>query len=384
MQTKHAFLGAAVTAGLLLAASGAAQTTDRHAGGSGVAQPQYRIIDLGEFGGELANAHAINDAGHVVGTAEAPNLEALPFLWRDGALTDLGTLLPGRTSGHGIARGISSNGFVVGYSMAPYPPIPASSISHAFFWSEQSGMIDLTPDSAVMSIAWDVNSAGQVVGDIAGQSGGAFIWSAQTGIRLIGLPDAPPGYGGYAEGISDTGLVCGHQWDADFNYTGWIYNSATGEIRALGHLGMPRSETRGINNAGDVVGYSRRENFQQRPVLWTQDGEVVDLGFLPVADFTQGTANAINDDRWIVGADTYDGNGVVPKGWLWIAGTKFELRELIADEAERAEWEELPTPTGVNNRGEIVGIGIHNGAQGRAFLMRPLVDTIFSDGFDGE
>jgi probable HAF family extracellular repeat protein len=380
MQARHVLLGAAACAALTFALSPAAAPAA--AGNRAGAAPAYEIVDLGDFGGELANAHSLNDAGEVVGTAEDPNLSPLPFLWRDGTLTDIGTLLPGRKHGHGIARAISANGYVAGYSMAPYPDGPGS-VSHAFFWSEQGGMIDLTPNTGIMSGAWGVNSAGQVVGEIAGQAGGAFLWTQAGGITMLSLPGAPAGYGGTAEDVSETGLVCGHQWNANFDYVGWIYDSASGQIRELGNIGRARSETRSINRAGEVVGVSTRENYQRRPVLWETDGNIVDLGLLPVPDFTQGTAEAINDQRWVVGEDDYDGNGVPTKGWLWVEGSKYELRELIADAAQRAHWDELTAPLDINNRGEIVGIGIRDGIQGRAFLMRLLpADAIFADGFD--
>ncbi|MBO9663032.1 hypothetical protein [Dokdonella sp.] len=346
--------------------------------------PAYEIVDLGDFGGELANAHSINDAGQVVGTAEDPELDTLPFLWRDGTLTDLGTLRPDREHGHGIAYSISANGQVAGYSMAPSPN-GIGTLAHAFFWSEQDGMVDVDPrpGTIISSYAWGVNSAGQVVGQILGQDGGPFLWTREGGVTMLRLPDAPVGYGGMAEDISETGLVCGEQYNANFDYVGWVYDSATGEMRELGHIGKPMSEARSINNAGQVVGSSTRENNQQRPVLWLDDGVIVDLGFLSVPNFSQGVAEGVNDQLWVVGEDSYDGNGVPTKGWLWIDGSKHELRTLVADAAERDRWDELTAPLDINNRGEIVGIGIREGVPGRAFLMRPLpADAIFADGFD--
>jgi probable HAF family extracellular repeat protein len=353
---------------------------EKHAGSGPAQPPQYRIVDLGDFGGDLANAQGINDAGHVVGTASASNQETLPFLWRNGALTDLGSLLPNVTSGHGVARAISNNGIVAGYSMAPMPGTPQFSVSHAFVWSEANGMIDLTPDSSGMSIARGVNSAGQVVGE-GTSTAGAFIWSAQTGMTRINLPDGDGG--GQAEAISETGFVTGWQWTTSNELAGWVYDSNTGSIRKLGHLGRPRSQTRGINAAGKVVGYSATPEFK-RSVLWLPDDSMIDLGNMPIPDWSQGQANAINDNDWIVGTDDYDQWAeITTKGWLWIEGQKHELKGLIADPAVQAEWDELPHPLGINNRGEIVGIGIHNGVPGRAFLMRPLpTDVIFANGFE--
>lgn len=346
------------------------------------APPRYAVVDLGTFGGELANAHAINDQGHVVGTAERPDQNALPFVWRGEALINLGSLIPGQAEGFGVAHAISENGLVAGYSAAPYPLGPGS-VGHAFFWSPEAGMIDLTPDSPALSIARAVNDAGQVVGEIGGSGGGAFIWSAQAGFSVIQLPSMLF-TSNAAEDINASGQVVGHAFNTDSQYAGWVYDSATGESRQLPPLERAPSQTRAINDAGDVVGYSARSNNQQRPVLWRHDGTVVDLGFLPVPGFSTGYATDINEQGWVIGADYADAPGIPTKGWLWIGGEKHELRTLLADPQAQIDWSEFSTPLGINNRGEIVGIGIREGLPGRAFLLRPLGDVLFADGFEAE
>ncbi len=345
--------------------------------------PQYELIDLGTFGGELANANAINDAGSVVGVAMNTSWLEMAFLWRDGIMSELGSLMPGEGKGFGVARAIAANGNVAGYSMAPMPGNPQASVAHAFYWTEQDGMIDLTPDTQGMSVAWGVNSAGQVVG----QYRGAFLWTAQDGITDIALPDGDGG--GQAEAISENGLITGWEWTTSNELAGWVYDTSNATMRKLPALGaLARSETRDINTSGNVVGFSRSDEIGGRPVLWKADNTIVDLGYMPIPDYSQGQANAINDSDWIVGRDDYDGWSEDPnRGWLWIEGTKYELKSLVADQAVADEWEALAHPLGINNNGEIVGIGIHNGVPGRAFLMRPIVpaaDVIFQNGFDAD
>ncbi len=339
------------------------------------APPSYEVVDLGDFGGELANAHDINDAGHVAGTAEAPDRTTEAFLWRNGALTNLGSLMPNHAHDYGVARGMSQNDYLVGESMTPMQGFPGASVSHAFFWSEQTGMIDLTPGTDNMSQAWDVNSSGQVVGNYTG----AFLWSQADGLRNIGFG----GMASAAEGINENGEVCGYEWNAEgTRLIGWVYDSRSGAIRELPSFGGS-TQTRRINDAGDVVGASNGTDFTPHTVLWTHDGQFVDLGAAPLPDYSPGMANALNEARWIVGEDDYNGGGVPTLGWLWIDGTKYDLRTLIADPAQAAAWSDLATPLGINARGEIVGIGIRDGIPGRAFLMRPLAaDSIFKDGFD--
>jgi len=347
---------------------------DRDAGPAPATPPRYEVIDLGDFGGPMANAHDINDAGHVAGTAEAADTTAQAFLWSDGVLRNLGSLMPGNVPDYGVARGMSQNDYLVGESMTPDPAHPQWSVSHAFFWSAQTGMIDLTPGTGLGSEAWDVNSSGQVVGNYMG----AYIWSQAAGMKNIGL-GAP---GGAAEGINDNGQVCGYgQRDAGSETVGWVYDSRTDTIHELPSLGG-YTATRRINAAGDVVGSSTDEQRGSHSILWTHDGQMIDLGVVPAPDYSPGYANALNEARWVVGADDYRGNGVLSMGWLWIEGTKYELRELIADPAQHEAWTDLSTPLGINARNEIVGIGVRDGA-GRAFLMRPLPpDKIFANGFE--
>jgi len=333
--------------------------------------PNYEIIDLGTFGGDFANALAINEAGAVSGVAMNSEFVELPFLWQDGHMRYIGTLNPAIEFDHGIARGISDNGYLVGYSMAPLSNFPGT-VAHAFFWSEESGMVDLNPGADTSSWAWDVNSAGQVVGEGIG----AFLWTREEGITRIAA--------GAAEAINEKGEVAG--WGAlpGGGIGGWVYDSASGNMRYLDTLGRT-SEIRDINLHGKVVGYSITDDWRSRTVLWNADGSIVDLGVIPVPDYGPGVASGINDNDWVVGRDDFLGWSVTPnRGWLWISGQKYDLKALITDPVVQASWTELAHPLGINNRGEIVGIGIHDDIPGRAFLMRPIQpsDVLFADGFD--
>jgi probable HAF family extracellular repeat protein len=52
----------------------------------------YTLTDLGTLGVSIASASDIKEAGQVVGAAVTAAGQSHAFLWRDGAMTDLGTL----------------------------------------------------------------------------------------------------------------------------------------------------------------------------------------------------------------------------------------------------------------------------------------------------
>ncbi|HYP24622.1 MAG TPA: hypothetical protein VEV43_13715, partial [Actinomycetota bacterium] len=94
----------------------------------------YEVVDLGTFGGELANAFSINNRGEVVGRAEDPNRASRGFLWRDGEMIDIGGLSNSGTGTTGFA--INDRGEIVGSSLAPDPQFGGRS-SMPFYWSEE-------------------------------------------------------------------------------------------------------------------------------------------------------------------------------------------------------------------------------------------------------
>jgi probable HAF family extracellular repeat protein len=89
------------------------------------------MVDLGIYGLFASVAHGINNLGQVVGTG-GPNFD--PFIWQDGVITDLATLIDPQSGWNGqwlIPTAINDAGLIVGYGTNP------SGEQHAFL---------LTPD----------------------------------------------------------------------------------------------------------------------------------------------------------------------------------------------------------------------------------------------
>ncbi|KAB8333723.1 hypothetical protein SD80_011675 [Scytonema tolypothrichoides VB-61278] len=196
------------------------------------------ITYLPDLGG-YAFAYAVNNQNAVVGTVlnEANNLSSAA-LWRDSALTVLGTL-GGSTA---TAYDINDHGQVVGTSL-----LPGDTRSTAFLW-ENGQMTDLgcLPRS-VSCEALAINNAGEIVGVniSADQSEQAVKWS---GGRIINLTPTRRATG-RAFAINDAGVVGGYVQRADGTPLATIWDGKRAEsFDAFGW-----AVVREINNAGSFL-----------------------------------------------------------------------------------------------------------------------------------
>jgi len=130
------------------------------------------VIDLGSLGGVANNfPFAINNRGEVAGQSDVVGDTTLhAFLWtKDKGMTDLGTLPGDVASG---ALGMNNKGQVVGGSN------DANGNGRAFLWQD-GVMTDLNslvaPDSSLYLVyAGDINERGEIVGLAFDQSTGTF------------------------------------------------------------------------------------------------------------------------------------------------------------------------------------------------------------------
>jgi probable HAF family extracellular repeat protein len=269
---------------------------------SGIAAGWYRTADgwtaviwttakdsrnLGKLPGLVsALAKDINQAGTVVGFALSADLiTSHAFVWTDASgiqpLPDLG-------GGASLAQSINGSGAAVGWAADPF------GVTHAVMWSSAGVLTDLNPSGGT-SMALDVNDAGDAVG-----------WVFPPGSR-----------GPHA-----------HLWRHD------------GVQKDLGTLGGVTSVAISVNNALEIVGFADPP-LPRLPVgfVWTPTAGMRPLGF---GENSEGLA--ISEAGRAVGLQVR--NDVV--GYTW-RGEPAILPDLAPAKGH------FSGPTGVNRCGTIVG-----------------------------
>jgi probable HAF family extracellular repeat protein len=316
----------------------------------------YQITDLGTFPGDNGSiAYGLNDSGQVVGDSSIDGFPGHAFLWdATNGMQDLGTLPGDRFS---RALGINDSGQVVGYSYTGFLT------RHAFLWDATNGMQDLGTLGGAFSRADGINSSGQVVGhsETAGGALHAFLQDAVHGMQDLGT--LPGDNISEARGINSSGQVVGYSESAGGGLHAFLQDAVHG-MQDLGTLpGDSASQALGINDSGQVVGYSQRVFLHA--FLWDAVRGMQNLGTLGRGAFATG----LNSNGQVVGvAEVFDQSfgDYVDDAFVWQNGTMSDLNDLIP----RGSGWNLASATAINNAGQIVGEGAHNG-QIRAVLLTP-------------
>jgi hypothetical protein len=296
-----------------------------------------QIIDLGQ-----GCAYSVNDNGMIVG--QSGGQACLFDSTGGGANINLGS--PGGSYSYGKARSVNNSGQIVGYVGNDSSFINGSTNACIFDKTGGGNNINLGMGSALAN-----NNNGQIVG---WSNSHVCIFDSTGGGANISLGPYGPGYwGSIVRSINNSGQMVGDVIDGgDISYYDAVLFDSTGGGNDIGlALGFSNSHAYSINNNGQIVGYFN--NDQACLFDSTGGGNNIDLG--------DGIARSINDSGQIVGdiggidAYLFDSTG---------QGNNIFLNTLIDPSSG---WN-LQYAYEINNNGWIVGQGTYNG-QTRAFLL---------------
>ena len=343
------------------------------------------LTDLGTLGGSRSVADGLNNAGQVVGYAEAADGTPYPVIWSGGVATALSTR-PGRAlalSAAGVAAGnvtsadglrldatllsgghaydlgtfggsfsnavaVNDSGQVVGYARTP------DEKDHAFL-ATASGMVDLGTFGGQHSYAYGINQAGLVVGSAFNASGTSRCFLS-TGGGLID-PGTLGGPACNALAVNDAGQVTGNSSTSAGSGHAFILDSRG--MVDLGTLGGSSSLGYAINRHGHVVGASRTAANQLHAFL--HDGtRMIDLGTL---GGTTSTATGVNASGQVVGNSTLANGSKQP--FFFSNGVMVNVNSLVPGLSNVDA-----TRLYLNDAGQIAGTGAIGGKQ-RAFVLTP-------------
>ncbi|HEY8751377.1 MAG TPA: FG-GAP-like repeat-containing protein, partial [Tepidisphaeraceae bacterium] len=329
---------------------------------------QYVVTDLGTLGGTSSNAYGINDSLQITGSASTAT-QSHAFLYSGGSMSDLG-LFSGVTNSTSVAFGLNSGGQVVGLSYTGN-----QQVQHAF--RDVGGtMFDIGTPGGLYSVARGINATGQIVGygSTVGQGDAstgnygiyhAFVYDTTNGLRDIGTLGGDPISS--ATGINDSGLVAAASYNG--NWRGFIYNVSTTTKTPLQTLGGSQVDPVGINNNGQLAGWSTTAGGQREAFLYTIAGGTI----LPLGDLggNDGIAWSLNNAGTVVGQS--DIAGSITHAFVYAGGAMADLNSLIP---AGSGWV-LNAAQSINNNGQIVGYGTIGG-QSHAFLLSPGPPSVVS------
>lgn len=320
-------------------------------------RPRYEVVDLGVVpgGGYPVQGRGINNAGQLTAYALASNLHYRACVFENGALRDLGV----GTNGS-FPRRLNEAGQIIGHFDTDWDPITKGR-DHAFLYSG-GNVTDLSALFGRYLAVNGMNNAGHIVGDAETDDGTSivpFIYSNGV-FQLIHLPDVQ-----FVD-VNDAGHIL-----ATINHPGPMLGEFTTRAAIYKNgriieLRLPRRSLWSIglflNKRGHAIGYGAGADQLGRGFVWSK-GHARTVR--PLHGDTVTFLDDLNNSGEAVGHSSVPDFG--SRAILWRDGRTHDLNRMIS---KNSGWE-LHAAFGLNDRGQIVGVGSFGGEY-RGFLLNPI------------
>ena len=354
------------------------------------AQTKYVVKDLATLGGTGAVAEGISDRGWVVGSANlSGDQNGHAFLWRDGIMTDLGTLGGQNSQEQWPVK--DNRELIVGSAetstLDPFNEdfcgfdsnsgVPQTGLICLGFLWQDGVMTALATLGGNNAQAVGVNDLGQVVGfaeqstqyqncsanSVPGQRPQildiqAVVWGPNPG-QIHTLAPLPGDISAWAIEINNYEQVIGVSGKCvspNFNASGattpqhaviWQHGTVTN----IGTLGGSYVFPWAINSKGQVVGQSSPLGDTTVDAFLWQDGVMTDLGVVP-GDFGS-LAFSLNDRGQVVGGSCTQNFNC--RAFLWQNDVMTDLNALVKIGSTSLY---LVFGNDINSRGEIAAYAL--------------------------
>ena len=147
-------------------------------------------------------------------------------------------------------------------------------------------------------------------------------------------------------GVNNADIAVGFYNDKAGNAHGYTFNVRTGRFTPVTIAGATSLTAAGINNRGDIAGFSTNAAGTTSAFLKTRFGHVTTIAF-PGASSTE--AFGVNDSDEVVGQYTVGtGSAAVSHGFVWLNG-KFGTVDVPTAEGNNT------VINGINDEGDLVG-----------------------------
>jgi len=305
----------------------------------------YSIKKLPTLGGKARPwfpnlAYGINSSGQVTGCSPLNDLYYYDiFLWTPVAgMQDLGVeCSPGE--GYNYPGGLNDLAHLTSIT-------DNHGNAEGFLWSAPGGFQDL----GTWVFPAGVNNLDQVTGGYVYNYPyrHAFFWTSEKGLQDLGTLG---GNESYAHGVNDAGQVVGWS-DTRNGYEAFLWSESTG-MQAIPSLYSANA----INNQGMVAAYATSGHA----AVWTQAGGTEDLGVLPATSASY--AVALNNRGAVVG-NSWPQNSRVGFAFLW-SSTQGMINLNALGKNKLQNW----TAVGINDAGQIAV----NRTDGQLLILTPII-----------